>query len=124
MDYHSLDVTGLSVCLVPTAADSCPNMAAQTCRETAHPGKSQLITRRHTDTEAEGGNSVSVYVIGQAVQLVLVKAPGQRERNIGVRGWVAVRPVGCYLISLGWDPGLCRPDEERRKLNHSLLLWV
>lgn len=65
---------------------------------------------------------VCVSVIGQAVQFVLVKAPGQGER--GVRGWVAVRPIGYYLISLGWDPGLCRPDEERRKLNHSFLLQV
>lgn len=69
---------------------------------------------------------VCVSVIGEAVQFVLVKAPGQRERERegerGVSRWVEVRPMGYYLISLGWDPGPCGPDEERRKLNHSLLL--
>lgn len=54
-----------------------------------------------------------VSVIGQAAQFVLFKAPGQGER---------VRPMGYYLVSLGWDPGPCRADEEGRKLNLSLLL--
>ena len=47
----------------------------------------------------------------------------ERERERGVRGWVVVRQMGYYLCSLGWDPGLCRHDEERRKLNH-WLLWL
>lgn len=82
------------------------------------------VTAHHTQTlthRGKEGNLVRacVSVIGQAVQFVLFKAPGQRERERE-----RVRPKGYYLISLGWDPGPCRADEERRKLNHSLLLRV
>lgn len=48
-----------------------------------------------------------VSVIGQAVQLVLFKAPGQKER---------ARPMGYYLICLGWDPDPCRADEEEEEI--------
>lgn len=130
MDYHSSEVTGLSVCL----SVWCPQLQTAVLTWPLNPVEKPLAPASHsssrtdTDTRAEAGNSVSVFVIGQAVQFVLVKAPWaekrRRSRKRGVRGWVAVRSVGCYLISLGWDPGLCRPDEERRKLNHSPLLWV
>ena len=75
-----LSVTS-SVPQLPTAADSCPNMAAPLWRET----QSQLIT--HTETDTRGGRREfspwRVFVIGQAVQFVLVIAPrlGERERD-------------------------------------------
>lgn len=61
------------------AADSCPNMAARLCRKTTGLA-SHSSSRTDTDTQAEGGSlvCVCVFVIGQAVQFMLVKAPGQR----------------------------------------------
>lgn len=113
----------LPVCLMHTAAHSCPNMAAPLCREIVGLSKSQLITHRHWHTGGRRGTQC-VYVYLWSVKRFGLRSSRPLGRERGERGWVAVRPMGYYLISLGWDPGLCKPDEERRKLNHLLLLRV
>lgn len=69
-DYHSLGVQTfqsvcLSVCMMPTAADSCPNMAAPLWRETRSLA-SHSSSNTDTGTQAEGGNSLCVCVRDQS----------------------------------------------------------
>lgn len=121
-DYHSLwQRTCLSlfpcVCLLSTAADSCPNMAARPlCRETdGLTGHSSSHT--DTDSQEEGGNSVSARMCFCDRSSGSV-CSGERERE--GEGWqsdqwdVISSPLGGIQV-------FARPDEERRKLNLSLL---
>ena len=107
-------------------------MAAPLCRGTVGLASH---SSSHTDTEmqAEGGEfrvcivylwSVKRFGLCSSRPLGRDEWERGRDRERGVRGWVVVRQIGYYLCSLGWDPGLCRHDEERRKLNHWLLLLV
>lgn len=102
--------------MMPTAADSCPNMAAPLWRETRSLA-SHSSSNTDTGTQAEGGNSLCVCVRDQSSSSVCAclspwaGGEGREDRwRSGQRDLIS-SPLGGIQV-------FCRPNEEQRKLKH------